>query len=63
MYIKCEIHILPPPPPFLIDIFSPNEISYNEVMRAAGEKIAAFFWAILYILSQLGEKYAFSQGL
>ena len=37
VYIKCEIHIFAPPP-FLIHIFSPKEIYYIEVVRAAGEK-------------------------
>ena len=59
VYIKLAIHIFALPPPFLIDIFAPNEISY-EVVRANGEKFSVFFWAIFYILSQLGKKYAFS---
>ena len=33
VYIKCEIHIFAPPPPFLIHIFSPKDIYYNEVVR------------------------------
>ena len=41
VYIKFEIHIFAPPP-FLIEIFAPNEIYYNEWMRAAGEKWSAF---------------------
>ena len=55
MYIIFEIQI--PPPPFLIYIFSPTD-NYSEGVRAAGENFQPFF-TILYILSQLGEKYAF----
>ena len=29
------------------------------MVRAAGEKFSGFFWAILYIFSQLGGKYAY----
>ena len=29
------------------------------MVRGAGEKFSAFFWAILYILSQLGKTYAY----
>ena len=32
-----------PPPPFWIDTFTPNEILYNEVVRAAGENVQPFF--------------------
>ena len=35
VYIKFEVHIFAPPP-FLIYIFSPTEIYYNEVVCAAG---------------------------
>ena len=43
VYIKFEIHIFAPSPFF----------------AAAGEKCSVFFLAILYILSQLGKKYAY----
>ena len=36
------------PPPFLIYIFSPTEINYNEGVRAAGEKFSAFFCNFVY---------------
>ena len=32
MYINCEINFFAPPP-FLIHIFSPEDIYYNEVVR------------------------------
>ena len=35
--IKCEIHIFAPPPSWFI--FFPKDIYYNEVVRAAGEKL------------------------
>ena len=44
-----------PPPPFLIYVFSLTD--YKEAHT--GEIFSAFFFAILYILSQLGKKYAF----
>ena len=47
------------PPPFLIDIFAPIATCHNDGVRAAGEKCSAFFGQILYILSQLGKKYAY----
>ena len=49
VYIKFEIYIFDPPTPFLINIFSPAEMYYNEWVRRAGEKLSAFFFAILYI--------------
>ena len=52
MYNKFEIRLFAPPP-FLIYIFSPNEIYYNEGMRAASE---TFLLEILYILRYLGKK-------
>ena len=46
MYIKFEIQIL-------FDLyFSKTEIYYNELMRAVGEKLAVFVFAILNIFSQ-----------
>jgi len=54
VYIKFKIHFFAPS---LLIFFDLNEISYIEVVRSAGEKLSAFFWAILYILSQLGKKY------
>ena len=48
-----------PPPLFLIYIFSPTKIYYNEWVCTAKKKLSAFFFAILYILSQLGKKYAY----
>jgi len=43
VYIKFEIQIFSLPP-FLIYIFSPNEIYYNEVVRAAGGTFSAIFF-------------------
>jgi len=48
--LNLKFIFLPPPTPFLNYIFSPVNF----------EKFAALFFAILYILSQLGKKYAFS---
>ena len=60
MYIEFEIHIFAHPhPPLLIYVSFPTEIYYNDGVRATGEKLSAFFFAILYILSQLGKKYAY----
>ena len=59
VYIKFEIHISAPPPTLLDLYFFPNEIHYNEGVHAACEKCQPFFVAILYILRQLGKKYAF----
>ena len=42
-------------PPFLIYIFSPNEIYYNEGVRAAVENILAFFLQFC-IFKSIGEK-------
>ena len=56
MYVKFGIDIFAPSP-FSIDILSPNEICYYNVVGAAGEKFSAFFWKIFYILSPLVEKY------
>jgi len=43
VYIKFEIQIFSLPP-FLIYIFSPNEIYYNEVVRAAGGTFSAIIF-------------------
>ena len=43
VYIKFEMYF----PPFLIYIFSPNEIWYNEGVRALDEKFSGRFCAIL----------------
>ena len=56
----CILHlklIFFAPPPFLINFF-PNEIYYIEGCAPQG-KFSALFFAILVILSQLGEKYAY----
>ena len=45
-------------PPLLDHYFSPNEIKYNDGVRAADEKFSAIFCAILFIFSQLGKKFA-----
>ena len=37
--INLEIHFFVPPPPFLIYVFSRNEIYHIEGVRAAGKKI------------------------
>ena len=58
VYIKFEIYILPPPP-FLICIFSQNEMSNNEGVLAAGEKCSAFFVLFCKIIVKLGKKYAY----
>ena len=47
------------PPPFLIYIFSPNEIYYIEGVRAAGEKFSAFFLGNFVNFKSIGEKYAY----
>ena len=41
VYIKFEIHIFAPSPPFLNHIFGPKEIYYNGWVRAAGENFKA----------------------
>ena len=54
VYIKFEIHIFAPPPPFLIYIFP--QMKFNMMSGWAGGKISAFFSAIF---SQLGKRYAY----
>ena len=39
------------PPPLLELYFSPGEIYYNEGVRAAGEKLSAFFCNFVYFKS------------
>ena len=41
--LKFKFIFLPPPPPLLDFYFFPTEIYYNEGVRAAGEKLSAFF--------------------
>ena len=53
VYIVFEIHIFAPPP-LLIYISSPTEIYYNDGVRAAGEKLSAFFCNLVYFKS-IGE--------
>ena len=43
VYIKSEIHIFAPPT-FLIYIFSPTDIYYNEGVYVSGEKFSASFF-------------------
>ena len=54
VYIKFELHIFCPPP-FLIYIFAPTEIYYNEGVCAAGDQFSTFFCNFVYFKS-IGEK-------